>query len=359
MYNAEEKVYSFDPKGVMKLSHEAWRPENRELIKNLCPVGNVILHFWCAHQFLIKAGVPGYSVNETETWNLLRAWYAHMRSLQQWLDQEEIMKCLPRSSFPFNESSSQDIVAWVYKAIGNATLGEEPKLLFNSGTGLIHLPSFVFTGKLKHSRRNVNPKNRVCIPIADPSCWPLKALYQADSCSLCCDPNKGPFGDPSCWRGGRTYERCCQQDFRNVKCEEIRKSTPGCIDCAQSLSFFCEEAHRFDAVKAWQHMNETYYEYLAELNITRDLKIEVAQNSSQLEAIEPLFRDLLANEVVPQQTQYMMQRSSSEYREKLSRVQFANRTLSWLMHEIRPPVARNHSTVAKVCLTNSYFSYCF
>ena len=331
----------------MKLSHEAWRPENRELIKNICPVGNMILHFWCAHQYLYKAGVPEHAGNETMRWSWLRAWYAHMRAMQQLLDQEEIMKCLPRSVFPFTTNSTQELFAWSYASIGNSSKGEEPRLLFNSNTGLIHLPSFVFSGRLEHSRRNVSPKNRVCIPLSDASCWPLRAQYQPDSCSLCCDPNKGPFGDPSCWRNGRTYERCCQQDFKNVKCEEIRKSTPGCIDCAQSLSFFCEEAHRFDAVKAWQHMNETYHEYLAELNITRDLKLEIETNKTQIASLEPLFNKLLKSDVVPQQTAYYMHVSNNQFRKHISKVRAENRTLEWLKSEVRPPVAGNHSIVAK------------
>ena len=333
----------------MKLSHEAWRPENRELVKNICPVGNMILHFWCAHKFLYKAGVPEYPATDPTRIEWLRGWYSHMRSLQQFLDQEEIQKCLPRSSFPFNQTSMDEIVAWTYKTIGNSSLGEEPRLLFNSATGLIHIPSFAFSSALRHNRRNVHPKNRVCIPMADPSCWPTTAVYQPDSCSLCCDPNKGPFGDPACWRSGRTYERCCQQDFRNVKCEEIRKSTPGCIDCPQSLSFFCEEAHKFDTVKAWQHMNETYHEYLAELNTTRDLKLEIETNITQLASLEPIFRNLVNGQVVPNQTLYALQTSRGDR----SRFEALNRTLSWLMADIRPPVAGNHSVIAKVCCCSS------
>lgn len=278
-----------------------------------------------------------------------------MKSLQQFLDQEELMKCLPRSSFPFNESTLNDFVDWTYKSIGNSSLGEEPRLLFNSGTGLIHVPSFIYSGRLEHSRRNVNPKNRVCIPLPDPSCWPLTATWQVDSCSLCCDPNKGPYGDPSCWRNGRTFERCCQQDFRHVKCEEIRKSTPGCIDCPQSLSFYCEEAHKFDTVKAWQHMNETYHEYLAELNISRDLRLEIASNQSQLEDLEKQFYSLLPH-VVSQQSRINLVTQSDEYRLHATRVDFFNDTLNWLLDDVRPPVAKNHSVVAKVCLHRNPFS---
>ena len=29
-------MYSFDPKGLVKLSQEAWRPENRQTITSVC-----------------------------------------------------------------------------------------------------------------------------------------------------------------------------------------------------------------------------------------------------------------------------------------------------------------------------------
>lgn len=354
MYNGEGKSYSFDPKGLIHLSHEAWRPENRELIKHSCPGGNMILHFWCAHQFLYKSGTPGAQVSEAERWDMLRAWYGHMRAVQQFVDLPEMASCLPRSSFPFGEESFWDFSNWTYKAIGNSTMGEEPRLLFNSVTGLIHIPSFGYSGPLVHSRRKINPKNKVCIPLKDASCWPLTAQWQIDSCSLCCDPNKGPNGDSSCWgrpdeRGvPRSYDRCCQTDFRNVMCEEIRKSTPGCLDCPQSLSFFCEEAHRFRAVKAWQAMNETWYEYLEEQNKSRDFRSEILGNTSLVSDREiPFFK--LIPQIVELEAQYYADAkiASGEYRSILSRVNQDNATLDWLKREVREPVYKNYTAVKK------------
>ena len=163
-------------------------------------MGNMILHFWCAHQFLYKAGVPSVNLDEAQRWNMLRGWYAHMKSLQSFIVLPEIQTCLKRSSFPFNDDTVTGLHDWTFKAIGNATMGEEPKLLFNTGTGLIDIRSFAFPLGLRHSRRNVNPKNRVCLPLLDRTCWPEKAHWQVDSCTICCDPSKGPFGYPSCWQ---------------------------------------------------------------------------------------------------------------------------------------------------------------
>ena len=306
-----------------------------------------MLHFWCAHQYLYKAGSPQVSVDESARWTFLRAWYVHMRSVQQFIDQPEISACLRRSSFPFNENSTDAFSNWTYKAIGNSTAGEEPKLLFNSATGLVHLPSFVFSHPLRHSRRNIAPKNRACIPLPDRSCWPTTAVWQADSCSLCCDPNKGPFGDASCWRNGRTYERCCQQDFKNVKCEEIRKSTPGCLDCAQSLSFFCEEHHKFDAVKAWQLMNHTWHEYLGEQNNSATLRTEVAGNTTLVAEWHKAYLEILPD-MVRAETEWMTVSERDDVRLARSVLHAENDTLAWLMRDVRKPIFGNFTIVKRV-----------
>lgn len=309
----------------------------------------MILHFWCSHQYLYKAGSTNIPADEATRWKYLRAWYAHMRALQIWTDQTEVVTCLSRSSFPFTNSSAEALIAWSHKSIGNATLGEEPKLMFNTATGLVHMPSFSFAVPLRHSRRSVAPKNKVCLPLADPSCWPLTAAWQADSCSLCCDPNKGPFGDPSCWgRSGRTYERCCQQDFKNVKCEEIRKSTPGCIDCPQTLAFFCEEAHKFDAVKAWQAMNETWHEYLHQMNESKTFLAEVEGNKSLVAEREIPFLDRIRN-TVRLEGERFAQESTDAYKLWVSRVRVENDTIAWLREDVRNPVLKNHTVVKRVC----------
>ena len=276
-----------------------------------------------------------------------------MRSVQQFVDLPEIASCLPRSSFPFSEDSFWEFSNWTYAKIGNSSKGEEPKLLFNSATGLIHIQSFAYTGTLRHSRRKVNPKNKVCLPIKDGSCWPVKAQWQIDSCSLCCDPNKGPFGDPSCWtradeRGiPRTFERCCQTDFKNVMCEEIRKSTPGCLDCAQSLSFYCEEAHKFRAVKAWQAMNETWFEYLEEQNKSRDFRAEVAGNRSLLAEREKTYISMIPEKVELDTKWETSMGQRAEYRALESRVRQDNATLGWLNDDFRNPIFGNFSAVKK------------
>ena len=268
----------------------------------MCAVGNMILHFWCSHQFLYRAGSPTEHVSESGRWNLLRGWYSHMNALRQFIELPELQTCLKRSSFPFNDSTIASVTDWVAKSIGNGT--EEPKLLFNQGTGLIDIRSFTFASSLKHSRRNVAPKNRVCLPLADPTCWPEKAHWQTESCTLCCDPTKGPFGDPGCWTGNRSWARCCQPDFSGVMCDEIRRSTPGCLDCPQHLSFYCEEEHKFRVVRAWSSMNETFWKHKEEFNNTRDLQLGVFENEKKLELFDSLFKSSLIH-FVGNQTRFL------------------------------------------------------
>lgn len=306
----------------------------------------MLLHFWCAHQYLFKAGSPQVEVqNDSERWDFLRAWYAHMRAAQQFIALPEITACLKRSSFPFNETTTELFSNWTYSSIGNSSLGEEPRLLFNSATGLVHIPSFAFPHALRHSRRSIAPRNKVCLPLADATCWPVTAAWQADSCTLCCDPSKGPFGDPSCWRNGRSFERCCQQDFRNVMCEEIRKSTPGCLDCPQSLSYFCEEVHKFRAVKAWHYMNETYYAYLGEVKVTRELEEEVAGNSTTLSRKSEMYKSILPD-FVREDSKIFAQKIFHKL--DISRVTAHNSTLHWMQTEVKKPIMGNFTDTKRI-----------
>jgi chromosome segregation ATPase len=130
-------------------------------------------------------------------------------------------------------------------------------------------------------------------------------------------------------------------------CEEIRKSTPGCLDCPQSLSFFCEEAHKFRAVKAWQHMNETWFEYLEEQNRSKDFRAEINGNLSLVHQREKEYLELLTPEFVNLESAWLITTQSDEYRRVESRIDQANATLQWQEGEIRSPVFKNFTAVKK------------
>ena len=291
--------------------------------------------------------MPSVNLDEAQRWNMLRGWYAHMKSLQSFIVLPEIQTCLKRSSFPFNDDTVTGLHDWTFKAIGNATMGEEPKLLFNTGTGLIDIRSFAFPLGLRHSRRNVNPKNRVCLPLLDRTCWPEKAHWQVDSCTICCDPSKGPFGDPSCWQNGRSYERCCQQDFKGVMCDEIRKSTPGCLDCPQHLSFFCEEEHRFRVVRAWSLMNETFWKHKEELNTTRDLERDLQYIETRIELFESLFNESLPRLVANQSAFLSALQLDPAKRILEFQINRQNDTLRHYLTTVRAPIASNYTLVKR------------
>ncbi|KAF4677431.1 hypothetical protein FOL47_001643 [Perkinsus chesapeaki] len=147
LFNQEGKKYAFSPQSIVDLGQEAWRDYNREMIKWACPVGNMLLHFWCVHQYLIKLSDP------------------------------------------------------------------EPRK-YDDVDGL-------------------NEQLR------------LQGWYQ-----------------------------------------EIRKEEEGCVDCPRSLSYYCDEEHKFRMVKAWHVMNESLYAYNAQLKKLGELEDKTASFVANLTLAE-------------------------------------------------------------------------
>jgi hypothetical protein len=280
LWNQEGKQFGFDVKGVVSLNNEAYKPENRRLISSVCLPGNLLLHFWCAHRFLLVGHLAQPAQSEA-VWQQLRGWWHHMRAIRDILV-PEIAACLSRAPWPLAEQGGL-VKQWVEGWIGDVNSTAEPRLAFEPTTGRVDVNAMVYNGTLTHRRRGIVPKVRTCLPLKNAgSCWPMHAQFTTESCSHCCDPSKGPYGDEACWRDGRrSFQACCQQDYKGVRCEEHRKEEPGCLDCPSSLSFFCEEEHKYWMIKAWHALNQTIYSYNDWLNITRNhtLKLEEATNN--------------------------------------------------------------------------------
>lgn len=49
-----------------------------------------------------------------------------------------------------------------------------------------------------------------CVPLKDPECFPAGSNAEYTSCTTCCDPGHGPFGNVNCFDGVYTFTRCCQ-----------------------------------------------------------------------------------------------------------------------------------------------------
>ena len=287
LWNSENKQYGFDVKGVLSLNSEAYKAENRRLISSVCLAGNLLLHFWCAHQFLIKGagyGATGH-MGQDQMWNELRGWWQHMRAMREIVTTSEVRGCLNRSPWPMSNSQGGEegiaIKQWIEGWIGDINATSEPRIAITAGK--VDLSQMMYNGTMTHRRRGVVPKVRACLPLKNKDmCWPEKAQFTTESCTHCCDPSKGPYGDENCWKGGRTFEMCCQQDYKGVRCEEHRKEEPGCLDCPSSLSFFCEEEHKFWMIKAWHGLNQTIYAYNDWLNITKNYTARLDEGKNNL-----------------------------------------------------------------------------
>ena len=52
-----------------------------------------------------------------------------------------------------------------------------------------------------------------CIPLKDPTCFPKHTSNPFESCSECCNRNRGPTGQVQCWQSGFDFARCCASEF--------------------------------------------------------------------------------------------------------------------------------------------------
>ncbi|KAF4693992.1 hypothetical protein FOZ60_009432 [Perkinsus olseni] len=268
------------PQSIVDLGQEAWRDYNREMIKWACPVGNMVLHFWCVHQYLIKLSDPNSEryddVDGLNEQLRMQGWYQHLDAMRRFL-LPEITSCLNRTAFPFWRDNGKGLKDWANYWAGDPEKGEEPRVSYSRTTGKIDLASMAYGGaSLVHRRKSIVPKVKTCTPMKDRTCWPQHSQFEFMSCYFCCDPSRGPHGDERCWNGPFTFERCCQQDFNGVMCEEIRKEEEGCVDCPRSLSYYCDEEHKFRMVKAWHVMNESLFAYNDQLKKLGELEEKTA-----------------------------------------------------------------------------------
>ncbi|KAF4665328.1 hypothetical protein FOL46_003748 [Perkinsus olseni] len=280
LFNQEGKKYAFNPQSIVDLGQEAWRDHNREMIKWACPVGNMVLHFWCVHQYLIKLSDPNSEryddVDGLNEQLRMQGWYQHLDAMRRFL-LPEITSCLNRTAFPFWRDNGKGLKGWANYWAGDPEKGEEPRVSYSRTTGKIDLASMAYGGaSLVHRRKSIVPKVKTCTPMKDRTCWPQHSQFEFMSCYFCCDPSRGPYGDERCWNGPFTFARCCQQDFNGVMCEEIRKEEEGCVDCPRSLSYYCNEEHKFRMVKAWHVMNESLYAYNDQLKKLGELEEKTA-----------------------------------------------------------------------------------
>ncbi|KAF4727825.1 hypothetical protein FOZ63_004862, partial [Perkinsus olseni] len=63
---------------------------------------------------------------------------------------------------------------------------------------------------------------------------------------------------------------------KSIVPKEIRKEEEGCVDCPRSLSYYCDEEHKFRMVKAWHVMNESLYAYSDQLKKLGELEEKTA-----------------------------------------------------------------------------------
>ena len=65
-----------------------------------------------------------------------------------------------------------------------------------------------------------------CVPLKDPACFPQYNTNPFESCSECCNRNRGPTGQVQCWQSGFDFARCCSSDDSVELSSEVSSSCP-------------------------------------------------------------------------------------------------------------------------------------
>ena len=76
--------------------------------------------------------------------------------------------------------------------------------LFQNG---IDLDALLYRQELTRHRGDIPHRERACLPIKDPQCFPRVAAYPEESCSACCDPLASK--DLQCRMKGLQYLAFC------------------------------------------------------------------------------------------------------------------------------------------------------
>lgn len=190
-------------------------PEHRATLADICVAGHLVLMLLCSQHFLLRA--------RDDDRGSLEAFFMHLDGMAAVLrlgtgdgqyEKEnahvlDVSACMPTSIFPID---AERLRAYVQK-----WFGEGPKAVYADAT--LNVAAMRFVQSYVWRRASIPFKERPCVPLANPLCFPQLASYNTESCTICCSV---AGHDPACFDSIWTYERCCQRDFDGLHCSEVR-----------------------------------------------------------------------------------------------------------------------------------------
>jgi len=218
---------------------DLWMPAARDRIKGMCMAGHLGLTLICSQHFLVKAA-RGIEAGEEGTMKYLEAAYSHMVSMRNMGKPYQLRNCMGQQGWSINGIL---LTEYAEKWLGPENLGTTPVAAYLGGK--LDPFQMLFDKQMAHTprtRKDSLPDRRPCVPLKDPKCWKRMSKLLVDTCEHCCSPfiHKSGRGDPWCFDSVYTYERCCNEDFKDLVCELKRKGEEGgCVDCKKTVSYVC------------------------------------------------------------------------------------------------------------------------
>ena len=271
---------------------DLWMPGARDRFKQVCIAGHLTLLSICSQIYLVKSA-RALDAGEADHMRWLEAAYAHMVAIRNLAQAYQLRNCLGQQGWSLNAESFH---AYTVKWIGQEAEGTVPQAAFFNGR--VDPWNMLYTKPMGHtesSRAAMLPDRKTCVPFKDPLCWKRKSLLLVETCEYCCSPfeHKSGRGAEICWDGEWTYERCCQQDFKDLICEHQRKGEEGgCVDCKKSVTWICLTPPEKRLKDAQDKYNEHVDSFNKLQNTSRDLATDIASTRQDLLQKDEIYRDL-------------------------------------------------------------------
>lgn len=271
---------------------DLWMPGARDRFKQVCIAGHLALLSICSQIYLVKSA-RALDAGEPDHMRWLEAAYAHMVAIRNLAQAYQLRNCLGQQGWSLKAESFH---AYTVKWIGQEAEGTVPQAAFFNGR--VDPWNMLYTKPMGHTestRAAMLPDRKTCVPFKDPLCWKRKSLLLVETCEYCCSPfeHKSGRGAEICWDSEWTYERCCQQDFKDLICEHQRKGEEGgCVDCKKSVTWICLTPPEKRLKDAQDKYNENVDRFNKLQNTSRDLATDIASTRQDLLEKDEIYRDL-------------------------------------------------------------------
>ena len=270
-------------------------PGARDRFKQVCIAGHIALMAICSQHFLVKAARM-QEAGDPDHMKWLEASYGHMVAIRNLGQAYQIRQCMGQQGWSLNVGAFHRYTeTW----IGREAQGTAPQAAFLNGK--VDPWQMLFTKPMHHdseSRAAALPDRRVCVPFKDPACWKRKSLLLIETCEHCCNPfeHKSGRGASWCWDDEWTYERCCQQDYKDLVCEVRRKGEEGgCVDCKKSVTYVCMTPPEKRLQDAQNNYNTKVDLFNSLQDKAKTLATDIAATRSDLVNKDGIYRNLHAD----------------------------------------------------------------